>query len=88
MNHSFKVDCKGTRHFYSMVRILNKQIGFGNWTTEGRPVRKLRRLSLNNILRNRLEIPQHSMPVTFRVPEDHSDIESVLNLWGDTDGAR
>ena len=82
------IECHGTKHFYGLVRLLNTQIGRGGWTTKGRPIRKLRRLNLNNIFRNKFEVPNHSMTVTFKVPEDHAEIQSVLSLWGDLDGPR
>jgi hypothetical protein len=92
MNHNFQMECRGTRHFYSLVKILNKQIGPGKWTTQGRPVRRLRRLDLANWFAranvSNVSFAGHTATVVFKVPEDHSDIESVLNLWGDTDGPR
>lgn len=72
------VECDSTDHFYSLVKVLNQQIGRGNWTTEGRPIRKLRRLNISNWFAPR----RNTMTVTFKVPEDHTDIESVLKLWG------
>ena len=88
MSHSFKLECRGTRHFYSLVKILNQQVGLGRWTTEGRPVRKLRRLDISNWFVEKHGNFYNTMPVVFKVPADHTDIQSVLNLWGDADGPR
>ena len=82
------VECRGTKHFYSLVRILNKQIGLGRWTAHGRPVRKLRRLDVSNNFKSRYGIDsvRHcsgTMEITFKVPYDHGDIGSALALWGE-----
>ena len=86
----FSIECNGTKHFYSLVRVLNSQIGFGRWTTKGRPIRKLRRLDVSNGFRNRYGMLKggQAMAITFMVPNEHGDITTALGLWGDRDGTR
>mgnify|MGYP003705248767 CR=1 FL=1 len=80
------VNVKGTKHFYSLVRILNSQIGRGRWTAKGRPVRKLRRLDISNSLRTKYgpeSVRANPINVIFKVPKDHNEIDLALALWGD-----
>lgn len=76
------VPCAGTKHFYSMVRILNCQVGRGAWTASGRVVRKLRRLDRANCW-NQNKIPSATMTVMFKVPRGYEDIYTTLNLWSE-----
>jgi len=76
------VTCAGTKHFYSMVRILNRQVGRGCWTTRGRIVRKLRRLDRANYW-NQDKMPAGAMTVMFKVPQGYEDISTTLNLWSE-----
>lgn len=81
MKNQFKtttinLDLRGTKQFYSAVRILNRQVGRGNWTTRGRPVRKLRRLErIASIISGPC-----SMIVEFRIPDEYRDIGTLLVL--------
>jgi len=86
MQYSFQIDCHGTKHFYTMVSVLNQQIGIGKWTTQGRPLRKLRRLSINNEYRKKYKLSTNTLSIRFFVPEEHASVESALGLWGDIHG--
>ena len=58
--------------FYRAVSILNNELGHGNWTTTGRPVRKLRRVDQFN----RISFTANrTIDVVFHVP---CNVESVL----------
>lgn len=73
------VNCSGIKHFYSMVRVLNTQIGRGCWTARGRVVRKLRRMdSVNRYLPKK-----QYMCINLIVPKEYQDIETTLNLWSE-----
>ena len=73
------IECKSTRHFYNLVRILNQQIGRGSWTTQGRPVRKLRRLDKMN----HLGLLHTTQTVVFKIPTVHDNISTALTLWSE-----
>ena len=73
------IECESTRHFYNLVRILNQQIGRGSWTTQGRPVRKLRRLDKMN----HLGLLRTTQTVVFKIPTVHDNISTALTLWSE-----
>lgn len=79
------IECHGTKHFYSMVRVLNQQIGRGRWTTRGRIIRKLRRLdTFNHLVRSYQHQPdQQSMYIQLIVPHEHANISTALQLWSE-----
>lgn len=74
---TINLDCRGTRQFYSAVRTLNRQVGRGNWTTVGRPVRRLRRAERVACI-SLMEVPV--VTVGFVVPREYVDIETMLAL--------
>ncbi len=74
------IECKSTRHFYNLVRILNQQIGRGSWTTQGRPVRKLRRLDKMKPFSLATDTTQ---TVVFKIPTVHDNISTALTLWSE-----
>ena len=71
-------ECKSARHFYNLVSVLNRQVGRGVWTTQGRPVRKLRRLD-----RMKSPFSTATQTVIFKVPEEHNKLSTALALWGE-----
>lgn len=85
MQVTVPISCHGTKHFYSMVRILNQQIGRGRWTTRGRVIRKLRRLdTFNQLVRSyQHQSDQQSMFVQLIVPHENMDIATALELWSE-----
>jgi len=87
MQVSVPINCSGTKHFYSMVRILNKQIGRGKWTTRGRVVRKLRRIDSANYFfyrnQNNTTFPKRFLCINLIVPEGFEDISTTLDLWSE-----
>ena len=46
----FTVRIQRVKEFYRVVSILNRECGHGNWTTQGRPVRLIRRVDEFNRL--------------------------------------
>jgi hypothetical protein len=80
---NFAVSFNGLKDFYRAVQILNRELGHGNWSTQGRPVRKLRRLALYNAF-----VPSNSKryeDVVFSVTVTSSVIVSriMLELFDD-----
>lgn len=63
-----------------MVKLLNKQIGRGHWTTVGRPVRKLRRAERLAAI---CMFGISPVNVTFVVPKEFEDIGTFLSLGGE-----
>jgi hypothetical protein len=67
--------------FYSLVKILNKEIGHGYWTTHGRPVRKLRRVdAFNRHCSKLMHNDLRKLDIIFYVPENAEFIQSRLVL--------
>lgn len=85
MQVSIPINCSGTKHFYSMVQILNKQIGRGKWTTHGRVVRKLRRIDSANhfFYRNQTTFPKQFLCINLIVPKEFENISTALDLWSE-----
>ena len=85
MQITVPINCHGTKHFYSMVRVLNQQVGRNRWTTHGRVVRKLRRLDRSNYypMRGESSFPVRSMNIQLKVPQGYEDIVTTLNLWSE-----
>lgn len=63
--------------FYKIVQLLNNMAGHGNWTTRGRPVRRLRRVDSYNRISF---FSDRKMDITFCLPAEHSYISSRLLL--------
>ena len=67
--------------FYSVVKILNKEIGHGNWTTQGRPVRKLKRVDNFNRYCSKLAHGNtRKLDIVFCIPKSAESIQSRLFL--------
>ena len=82
------VACSGTKHFYSMVKILNQQVGKGQWTARGRVVRKLRRIdNANHFFYNNshapFTFPKQFLHIKLVVPKEFEDISTTLDLWSE-----
>ena len=83
---NFTVSFVGLKDFYRAVKILNLELGHGNWTTQGRPVRKLRRLEMYNAFHAPLtKNTARSHDVVFCVPGASNYLASriALELFGD-----
>lgn len=63
--------------FYKIVRLLNSMIGHGNWTTRGRPVRRLRRVDRYNRISF---FSDRKTDVVFCLPKEHSHVISRVML--------
>ena len=75
------IGVKGLEEFYSIVKTLNKEIGHGNWTTHGRPVRKLRRVdAFNRHCSKLMHNDLRKLDIIFYVPENAEFIQSRLVL--------
>jgi hypothetical protein len=62
----FTVQIGSLIKFYRLVQLLNQYFGHGNWTTAGRPVRKLRRVDYFN-QHSYLSLPR-TIGITFKYP--------------------
>jgi len=75
------LEVNGLEEFYSIVKILNKEIGHGNWTTHGRPIRKLRRVDAFNRYCSKLAHNKlRKLDIVFYVPKDTESIQTRLVL--------
>jgi len=75
------IGVKGLEEFYSIVKTLNKEIGHGNWTTHGRPVRKLKRVDAFNRCCSKLAHNKlRKLDIVFYVPENTESIQTRLFL--------
>jgi hypothetical protein len=75
------IGVKGLENFYSIVKILNKEIGHGNWTTHGRPVRKLKRVDAFNRCCSKLAHNKlRKLDIVFYVPKNTESIQTRLFL--------
>lgn len=63
--------------FYRAVSILNRELGHSNWTTEGKPVRKLRRYDTYNRISFGAD---RTMDIVFCVPDTTGSISTRLVL--------
>lgn len=67
--------------FYRVVSILNAELGHGNWTTVGRPVRKIRRIQAYNDRRWQPTVFKfRTHDVVFRVPSGSESIATKIAL--------
>lgn len=64
--------------FYRVVQVLNHELGHGNWTARGRPVRLLERAEMYNNVPFKRE--RASVPVVFCVPNGAESMQSRLVL--------
>jgi len=75
------LEVNGLEEFYSIVKTLNKEIGHGNWTTHGRPIRKLRRVDAFNRYCSKLAHNKlRKLDIVFYVPKDTESIQTRLVL--------
>jgi len=71
----------GLEDFYSIVKILNKEIGHGNWTTHGRPIRKLKRVdNFNRYCSKLVHNKLRKLDIVFYIPKSAEFIQSRLVL--------
>jgi hypothetical protein len=76
-SEEFSLQIGQLKDFYCVVGILNCELGHGNWTTVGRPVRKLRRYDYFN----RVSFtPMRTIDIIFRVPAGFDLIVTRLML--------
>ena len=73
----FTIGLGKLKDFYRVVRTLNSELGHGNWTTRGRPVRKLRRYDRFNSMGYGI---RRKLDVVFVVPKESFYISSKLVL--------
>ena len=80
-SEEFTIPLGRIRDFYCVVSTLNSELGHGNWTTVGRPLRKLRRVAGYNS-RSWLftNFKLRTEAVVFRVPPGTESIASRLLL--------
>jgi hypothetical protein len=69
----FTVQVNSLAKFYRLVQLLNLYFGHGNWTTAGRPLRKLRRVEHFNknclqIIDQKAYLPNRTLDITFKYP--------------------
>ena len=65
------------KDFYKVVRVLNNELGHGNWTTQGRPVRKVKRVDQYNRI---VFYRDRTTDVVFRLPNGYSHLETRVIL--------
>jgi len=65
------------KEFYQIVKILNSECGHGNWTMQGRPLRKIKRIETYNRIAMQ-HIQTHTL--TIVVPDSKKSIQSRLLL--------
>lgn len=78
-NHSIEkisIGVAGVKNFYRLVSTLNQELGHGNWTTLGRPIRHLRRIDKYNALVHY----NRTYEVVFCVPKGCGFLSSKLSL--------
>jgi len=69
------------KDFYNVVSVLNNELGHGNWTTRGRPVRKVKRVDIYNRHCYKLTpIGLRTIDIVFCVPSNAESIQSRLVL--------
>jgi len=73
----FSIQVNSTKTFNRLVSALNHELGHGNWTTKGRPVRHLRRVDKFNSF---VSSHKRTYPVTFCVPAGCIFLLSKLSL--------
>ena len=76
-SEKFVIPLGRIRDFYCVVSTLNSELGHGNWTTVGRPVRKLRRCDRYNRV---VFSADRKLDIVFRVPFGSESIASRLLL--------
>lgn len=73
----FVISLGRIKDFYRAVSVLNRELGHGNWTTVGRPVRKLQRY--DNF--NRISFTaDRTLDVVFCVQTGRTEIATRLML--------
>jgi hypothetical protein len=70
------IQVNGLDSFYHLVSILNNEIGQGNWTTKGRPLRRLRKLEQFNSFVDF----KRSQEIVFYIPKGYNFLSSRLML--------
>lgn len=72
----FAIQVSGTKTFNQLVGVLNQELGRGNWTTKGRPVRHLRKVDKFNAFVDY----KRTHPIVFCVPNGYGFLSSKLSL--------
>lgn len=70
------IQVNGLDSFYQIVSILNNEIGHGKWTTEGRPIRRLRKLEKYNSFVDF----KRSQKIVFKIPKGYNFLLTRLML--------
>lgn len=70
------IQVNGVNSFYQLVSILNSEIGHGNWTTKGRPLRGLRKLEQFNSFVDF----KRSQEIVFYIPKGYNFLSTRLML--------
>ena len=80
-SEEFVIPIGRIRDFYRVVSTLNAELGHGNWTTAGRPLRKIRRVAGYNS-RSWLftNFKLRTEDVVFRVPPGRESVATRLLL--------
>ena len=76
-SEKFAVSIGRLSDFYRAVSILNRELGHGNWTTEGKPIRKLKRYDTFNRISFASD---RTMDIVFCVPAASQSISTRLVL--------
>jgi len=76
-SEEFAIPLGRIRDFYRVVSILNRELGHSNWTTVGKPVRKLRRVDNYNRISFSAD---RTIDIVFRVPSGSLAIATRLLL--------
>lgn len=77
-SEEFTVSIGKLSDFYRAVSTLNAELGHGNWTTIGRPLRKLRRVE--NYNSRGFNLKERTHDVVFCVPDGSDVVASRLLL--------
>ena len=73
----FVIEVGKLTEFYKIVKLLNNMVGHGNWTTHGRPLRRLRRVDYYN----RMSFANNrTLDIVFCLPKKYSHVSSRLML--------
>ena len=81
----FSIQVNSLASFYRLVRLFNQYFGHGNWTTAGRPLRRLRRVEYFNkncltIIGGKAWPPNRPLDITFKYPAHQKSYLSRILL--------
>lgn len=72
----FSIQVNSVKSFYRLVSVLNSECGHENWTTQGRPLRHLRKVERFN----RFVEYNRAHEVVFCVPDEYKSLSTRLSL--------